>query len=88
MAGRLKGRVPESGRENIQKAWNIRGNQTDDGGKRRGIRAKMRLCGIEEGLARLAESTWFSFEPEEAAGVDGMKPPGFLKICRNRCDLL
>lgn len=48
----------------------------------------MRLCGIEEGLARLAESTWFSFEPEEAAGVDGMKPPGFLKICRNRCDLL
>lgn len=42
----------------------------------RGIEAKMRLCGIEEGLARLAEGTWCSFEPEEAPG-DGMKPPGF-----------
>jgi len=53
--------------------------QRDDRGKRRGIRAKMRLCGIEEGLARLAESTWWSFEPEEAAGDGWDETTGFFE---------
>lgn len=64
--------------------WNIRGNQRDDGGRRRGTGAKMRLCGIEEGLARLVESTWCSFELKEAAGDGWDETTGFLKICRNR----
>lgn len=44
----------------------------------------MRLCGIEEGLAGVAGSTWCSFELKEAARDGWGETTRFLKICRNR----